>query len=725
MSPASHRRGSCGREEPCLALSLALRYDLGMQIRASLWIATTLLVSLSACDPSKLHPTAPFSGDASGPPAAAPILTARSAAGEVRLTWTPVPGATGYVVMRGSAAQAPRNLDSKRMRMFSFTGTQLADTQETSLRDAHVSQGYAYSYAVYATNAFGKGPLSAPVTVSLAAGQPKVPLSYAGWQTFVPQPGNYAVQITSVGDFGISNATTFSTGPITMCAAEGITIASIRPALGTQFSDGATWQTFSVTILYNSTTYTWLSASAQATPRDGWSFNLMNEYDYFPPGCSARTYSFSVNLADLDADADVQFRVSGYNPLAFISQWNYRWSSGRWLQLSAVSPEESGLLDGAPLRVHVDYHNLEAGGVYFILSDFFEFGRAETDVAGSGSFDMTIPYELSCQGRFTDLDVSYMLDGRWHRAYLSYNLASSHALEIRTYRRERWVSLQGWGMWSSLGIEDCDQTHGLTLTVSTSRGIIQQEDENYQTIAEGPSLSGTFGDRFMVGLTSDDFTSDGPGVVPVVLTLSAGGDSTSTTINLHLMDGAWVGSPPPAQPDARVPQAVAVTLTKVAPGARVSYGLWEWGQVPDPHFPLAWSGSAYSGWVTYPTCGDSSGFISVSAWGDDVELLHHRVSPANAAMFKLTSPWETVDLTNYQPHGTEINETCERAVSWQVIDAPAWIKFQSLAGFTPGTVTMVLDGTIALANGPSDWGQVIVAPLPDGVPTEIWVEYGN
>lgn len=92
-------------------------------------------------------------------PAAPANLTATAGAGQVALEWTPVPGASGYVVLRATSADGP---------FVPLAGNVTA----TSFVDVDAAAGATYRYAVRAANSSGEGLASAA-----AGASPRPPVS--------------------------------------------------------------------------------------------------------------------------------------------------------------------------------------------------------------------------------------------------------------------------------------------------------------------------------------------------------------------------------------------------------------------------------------------------------------------------------------------------------------------------------------------------------------------
>ena len=97
------------------------------------------------------------------PPALPPAPTSLAAtvsSGAVSLSWTAVPGATGYDVSRATASAGP------------FTKLTSTPQAAVTYRDTSVAAGSTYWYQVAAVNAAGSGPASAAISASVPAAPP-------------------------------------------------------------------------------------------------------------------------------------------------------------------------------------------------------------------------------------------------------------------------------------------------------------------------------------------------------------------------------------------------------------------------------------------------------------------------------------------------------------------------------------------------------------------------
>lgn len=117
------------------------------------------------------------------PPAAPTGLTATAADTAVGLAWTPVAGATGYAVYRGTATGA---LGAK---------TKIASPTSAAYNDTAVSNGTAYFYQVTASNAVGESAGSAEVSATPSASLP--PAAPTGVSA-TPHPSSVTVTWSAV-----------------------------------------------------------------------------------------------------------------------------------------------------------------------------------------------------------------------------------------------------------------------------------------------------------------------------------------------------------------------------------------------------------------------------------------------------------------------------------------------------------------------------------------------
>jgi hypothetical protein len=129
--------------------------------------AAALLCAITTSTPSVVAARVP------GPPAAAPAaVSAVPGNGRVRLSWTPVPGATGYKVFRGANG--------------AWDPAAVTNTRGTT----HISQGLVngttYSFTVAAYTRGGDGPLSLAVVAT-----PLAPPS-----SVIASPGDQRVTLT-------------------------------------------------------------------------------------------------------------------------------------------------------------------------------------------------------------------------------------------------------------------------------------------------------------------------------------------------------------------------------------------------------------------------------------------------------------------------------------------------------------------------------------------------
>lgn len=109
-----------------------------------------------------------------GPPGQVGGLIATAGQQSVTLTWSPVVGATGYLVRRDGVVVA-------------------SSVSGTSYTDSGLVSGVSYDYAVAASNSAGTGSYSASVSVVPLAGPPAVPGVPAG---FGVTPGNLSAVLS-------------------------------------------------------------------------------------------------------------------------------------------------------------------------------------------------------------------------------------------------------------------------------------------------------------------------------------------------------------------------------------------------------------------------------------------------------------------------------------------------------------------------------------------------
>jgi len=92
-------------------------------------------------------------------PAAPPIVSATAGDGQVGLTWTSMPGATGYNIRQSSNNGGPYSVIGRNVSGITFTNTGLAN-------------GTVYYFTVSATNSFGESGVSFPVSARPTSGTP-------------------------------------------------------------------------------------------------------------------------------------------------------------------------------------------------------------------------------------------------------------------------------------------------------------------------------------------------------------------------------------------------------------------------------------------------------------------------------------------------------------------------------------------------------------------------
>ncbi len=131
------------------------------------------------------------------PPAAAPgglTGTALSGNTSVSLSWSPVPGATGYVIYRSTQYGGP----------FTFPANFVTALLETSYADAGLATNHTYYYQVTAVNV---GGISAPASTAVSAGTPSVPAITSALSASAQAGQPFTYQITGTNaptSFGAS-----------------------------------------------------------------------------------------------------------------------------------------------------------------------------------------------------------------------------------------------------------------------------------------------------------------------------------------------------------------------------------------------------------------------------------------------------------------------------------------------------------------------------------------
>jgi hypothetical protein len=135
------------------------------------------------------------------PPAAPTILTVTTNFGQVTLTWSTVPNATGYNVERAPSSSGPYAIIATNITATTFT-------------DTTVVNGTTYYYVVTALNAGGESLPSNEVSATPPL--PPVPNPQIGWVTFPPP------SFTSVFNVGSQSGVTFNNDvPIVIIGAAG------------------------------------------------------------------------------------------------------------------------------------------------------------------------------------------------------------------------------------------------------------------------------------------------------------------------------------------------------------------------------------------------------------------------------------------------------------------------------------------------------------------------
>jgi len=174
---------------------------------------TRLVASVTAQVRAQHYVQAPYVA----PPIAPTGITAVGASNQVTLSWTPVSGATGYLVMRDN--------------------TELATTILPSFTDTGIDNGVAYHYIVIATNVAGWSPVSATIVGRPTAAAPSAPRSV------VASPGDGSVELAWAAAPSATGYNIYRQGVV---APIGVTTST----------------TFTVTGLVNATAYTFTVKAA-------------------------------------------------------------------------------------------------------------------------------------------------------------------------------------------------------------------------------------------------------------------------------------------------------------------------------------------------------------------------------------------------------------------------------------------------------------------------------
>lgn len=716
-------------------------------------IALLAVWMLAACRP----PGAVCEGDCGGGKVteptekpAAPLqvtgLRASRASNGVTLTWKKSTGAQGYEVYREEAVIPNAPLLSASLHTFQRTplmrragrvpGTRLGSSTKTTLTDTSAREGYEYTYRIVAFNKLGDAPASAPAKIKL------YPAGLDGWVSdWLQAPANsgtgggapfdWSDAIgTAGGDAGVTSTTTFPdvAADFAGCAPSGAGITAVRPAIDTLLAEAP--QTFALELTYNTGGADWsyfVGAFGYGT-----GYTPIYSEEGVLAGCGKKAVQFTVDTALLpQSDVYVYVQVfDGFDDLVAFDLWAYRSANAAWVRITSTTPAKDALLTtSGMLEVNLEYHNVvtQTIGVMLMPADAWDlsFGTAATQVAGSGTVTVTLPYHIVCG--YSTAALYLEMDADVVSPNYGFAVSTSETYQLLALR-EGWVRRGDSFFTTDVWALKCGGAETVTLTAPPGWQVGVRDPDTWD-VAWAQSLTALSGENFELRAVYSFLSGLPYGTAVSSLTATFSGATITAPVTVNVYELFWQTAPP-ASAVGDAPYAVAVTIAGPRPTSTV------YVDIRNEDLPLSWQAErqAFAGAVSYPTCGvfdnavsDYEGYlwdVLGGNWWDNPYATEVTVA---ARLVVQHDSWLYFDAGLGEVGPTEIPlwDSCGKPFHWQIVGAPTWLRFEALAGTQAAPPRMGLLTSVAFSADDYNYGTVEVMITETGEILEVDVSAWN
>lgn len=688
-------------------------------------IALLAILLLAACRP---EPGEVCSGETCGggdvtdttakPAAPVKVTSVRASRANtgVRLTWKASPGALGYEVYREEKVIPNAPLIAASLHAFARTpyavatrvpGLRLGSSTKTELIDTSADEGYEYTYRVVAFNKIGDAPASDPARIKV------LPVILNDWVNgWLQAPENsgpisggidWAQAIgTAGGNSGVTAVTEFPGGSdVEACWVAGGETTAIRPAMDTLLADAP--QTFSLEFVYNT------------GGSSGWTYGVFAMGDDGSPGtpiykeagplagCGTKTVSFTADVAGVAEDRIVVwvFVATDWDYYIYFDTAVYYRLDGEWVRVSSTNPTPDDLLTGGVLDVELEYHDAATQVVRAILMPpdawGVRFGEAATTISGTGTATLSLPYTIICGYAQAVLDIDSA--SPFVAPPYAYAVTTIDTYQFRI-NGAGWLRLGSRAFQTDLFAVACNGSENVTITAPLGWRVGYYDPDIWQ-YEWNQSATARTGSKFALQ-ADDDFLAALPfgTAVSTVTAQFAGATFTApAAVNVY---GLFWQSPPPDTATAGLAYPVAVTVQ----GPRPADVLGVYFSTGDQ--PLEWNEAqqAYTGNLVYPTCGNFSNAVSDGRRYNRAYLggtYYSNPHPTYVATAANVNAYLWDDYIYFNPgwegaRYIDIFDRCDNSFTWQVVGAPAWVRFEALSGTQDAPVKVALLENAAFAS---------------------------
>lgn len=703
-------------------------------------IAVLAILLLTACRPD---PGEVCSGEGCGggevtdvtvKPAAPPKVTGARASrvnNGVRVTWKTASGALGYEVYREEAVIPNAPLLAASLHTFARTpyavaarvpGSRIGSATKTELIDTSAEEGYEYTYRVVAFNKIGDAPPSDPAQIRL------FPVGPVGnWvDDWLQAPANsgpvgggsdWSNPLgTAGGNSGVTAVTEFpgAGAAYASCSASGGEATAIRPAVDTLLASAP--QTFTLDFVYNTGGVS------------GWTYGVIAMgYDSSPgtpiyretgalTGCGAKSVSFTADIASVYEDRITLwvFVFDEWEDAVYFDSVYYYRLDGEWIRVNATTPAQGALLTGGVLDIELEFHNAASQNVRASLMPpsawGVRFGEVVTTIAGSGTATLSLPYNIICGHSEAVLEIDTAAP--FLSAPYEYPVTTSDVYQFRL-NSAAWLRPGSRYFQTDLFAVACNGAENVTITAPLGWRVGYFDPDIYQ-YEWNQTVTARSGSQFALQ-ADDDFLAAlpfGSAVSTVTAQFTGATITAPATVNVY---GLFWQTEPPDTATAGLEYAVAVTVLGPRPADVIT------AYVPPKEVPLAWDATAqaYTANLVYPTCGNFSNAISDGRRYSRSYLGGTYYSNPFATYVETAANVNAYLWDDYiyfyadwpEAYDVYLFDRCQNPFTWQVVGAPAWVRFEALTGTQDDPVRSALLASAAFTSSYYAYGVIEILIL--------------